>query len=226
MAHPSFFEGWDSRPQVARDITQAHFRRRRNPTLAQNLRIVHPQWEVVHAEIANGGLPAEYMTKRRIAITVLGAILPFLLVALGSYFVETHTTDGRLAMYVMLYSQQMSDQQLAQAIGQDPFAVIRRTALMTRAVKLVAALVVGILIACFERRMPGKLTALVLTPYFIWDFSMRAFSVARTPAQTAITIGKVLGVNVAWVVLSVLVALAVARLIAHSRPQPLQEASA
>jgi hypothetical protein len=158
------------------------------------------------------------MTIRRIAIAALGVILPFVLVALGSYYVETHTREARLAMYVMLHSEQMNDQQLAQAVGENPLAVIRRAALMTQAVTPIVALIVGVLVGFFERKMPGRLTALALMPYFLWEFSKRVSSVALTPAQIALRGGKVLGISAVWVALAVLAALVIVRLLARGRP--------
>jgi hypothetical protein len=155
------------------------------------------------------------MTKRRILTVVFGAVLPFFLMALGSYAIYSYTESGRLAMWIMLHSQQMNDDQLARAIGQDPFAVIHRAGLMPKAVSPIVALIVGILVASLEKQIPGILTALTLTPYFIWDFSMRAFSVVRSPAQAALYTTKVLGTNVAYVGLAVVAAVAVSRLLLH-----------
>ncbi len=43
---------------------------------------------------------------------MLAAILPFVLAMLGPYIVSDHTRDGRLAVWVIIHSQTMTDQQL------------------------------------------------------------------------------------------------------------------
>jgi hypothetical protein len=158
------------------------------------------------------------MTKRRLLTVVLGAALPFFLTVFGSYAVYAYTESGRLAMWIILHSQQMNDDQLARAIGQDPFAVIHRAGLMAKAVSPIVALIVGILVASLEKQIPGRLTALTLTPYFIWDFSMGAFSVVRSPARATLYAAKVLGTNAAYMGLAVIAAIAVSRLLMHVWP--------
>jgi hypothetical protein len=159
----------------------------------------------------------------RWVVLIFAAILPFVLTVLGSYVVEDHTRDGRLAMWVILHSQTMTDQQIAHAIGKDPFAVLRRSGMMMKALAPTVAIIVGCLVAIFVRKKTGRVVALVLSPYFLWDFSMSAFATIRTPAQTAVEIGKVLGTNVVYIAVAAVIAIAVARLL--KKPVPLGHAS-
>ena len=149
---------------------------------------------------------------------VFAAILPFILTILGSYIVGEHTRDGRLAMWVILHSQTMTDQQLAHAIGEDPFAVLRRSGTMMKAIAPTVAILVGCLVALLVRKKTGRMVALVLTPYFLWDFSMSAFAKIRTPAQTLLEIARVLGTNAAYIAAAVLVAIAVVKLLTKQVP--------
>ena len=147
----------------------------------------------------------------------VGVILPFILTLVGDYVIQMHTRDGKLAMYAVQHSREMTDQQLARAIGTSPFAVVRRAGQMTRAIPPIVALVSAILAACLEKRTPGKITALILTPYFLWDFSMSAFSIVRTPSQAVFEAARVLGTNAMYIAVAAVVAIAVARLLAQGR---------
>jgi hypothetical protein len=82
---------------------------------------------------------------------------------------------------------------------------------MTKVVPAAIVLLIAALVACFEKRSPGKIAALALTPYFLWDFSMTAFSKVRAPLQAALYAGKVLGANFAYVMLAAVVAAALVR---------------
>jgi hypothetical protein len=147
-------------------------------------------------------------------ILIFAAILPFVLTVLGSYIIEDHTRDGRLAMWVILHSQTMTDQQIAHAIGENPFAVLRRSGMMMKAIAPTVAIIVGCLVATFLRKKTGRVVALVLSPYFLWDFSMSAFATIRTPAQTVVEIARVLGTNAVYIAVASVLAIAVARLLA------------
>jgi hypothetical protein len=153
---------------------------------------------------------------------VFAAILPFILTILGSYIIGEHTRDGRLAMWVILHSQTMTDQQLAHAIGEDPFAVLRRSGMMMKAIAPAVAIVVVCLVAFLVRKKTGRVAALVLSPYFLWDFSMSAFATIRTPAQTVVEIAKVLGTDAVYIVVAAVIAIAVARLL--TKPALLEHA--
>ena len=102
-------------------------------------------------------------------VLLFAAILPFVLTILGSYIIEDHTRDGRLAMWVILHSQTMTDQQLAHAIGEDPFAVLRRSGMMMKVIAPAVAIIVGCFVALLVET--GRVVALALSPYFLWDFS-------------------------------------------------------
>jgi hypothetical protein len=154
---------------------------------------------------------------------VFAAILPFILAILGSYIIGEHTRDGRLAMWVILHSQTMTDQQLAHAIGEDPFAVLRHSGMMMKAIAPAVAILVGCFVALLVRKKTGRMVALVLTPYFLWDFSMSAFAKIRTPPQTLLEIARVLGTNAAYIMSAVVVAVAVVRLL--TKRLPLERAS-
>src|SRR5438270_8962319 len=126
------------------------------------------------------------MIGRRVAIAIVGIALAFLLEGVGIYLVETHTETAKLASRVIWYSQTMNDKQIEQAIGQDPFEVIRRAALMEDAVVPALALVVGISIGFFERRKPGTLTTLVLMPVFLTNLWYIAFVKGRPGSEMAL----------------------------------------
>jgi hypothetical protein len=132
---------------------------------------------------------------------------------LGSYLVSAHTKNGKLATWLIMHSQTMTDQQLAHAIGEDPFAVVRRSGLMMEAIDPVIAIIMGILVGLVERERPGRTVALVLTPFFLWNFSMSAFATIRTPAKTVLEIVKVLGENAVYAAVAALVAIAIVRLL-------------
>jgi len=51
-----------------------------------------------------------------------------------------------MAMWLVLHSQTMTDQQLADAIGEDPFAVLRRSSLMMKSIDPAVAILIGILV--------------------------------------------------------------------------------
>ena len=148
-------------------------------------------------------------------VLAFAAILPFVLMVLGAYIVEEHTRDGRLAMWLIVHSQTMTDQQLAHAIGEDPLAVMRRSRMMMKAIDPAVAIIVGCFVALLLRKNTGKVVALVLTPYFLFDFSKMAFAYVQTPARTLIEIAKVLGTNTAYIASAVLVAVALVRLLAR-----------
>jgi hypothetical protein len=152
---------------------------------------------------------------RRASVIVLAALLPFVLTVFGSYIIEEHTRDGKLAMWLILHSQTMTDQQLARAIGQDPFAVLHREGMMAEAVAPTVAIIVGILVALVVKKKTGRMVALALTPYFLWDFSISAFAAVRPPAQTLVEMAKVLGTNAAYIGTAALIAVAIARLLTN-----------
>jgi hypothetical protein len=145
-------------------------------------------------------------TVRYVFLLPIAVVLPFVLTALGDYLVQAHTRDGRLAMYVVLHSQQLSDEELAHAIGQDPFAVIRRAGLMSSAVVPIAAVLSGIFVVCFETRRPGIVAALVLMPYLLFDFAHMALATRGTAAQTVAKIITVLGTDAAYMITAVIAA--------------------
>ncbi|MGB6474396.1 MAG: hypothetical protein WBF04_09985 [Candidatus Sulfotelmatobacter sp.] len=126
----------------------------------------------------------------------------------------THTRDGRLAMQVILLGSgtTMTDAQIAHAIGDDPVRVIRRASELGDAAILTVGLIVGIFVACFEKRSPGRMTALTLAPYLFWNFWHEAFARTLPPAEAAFKVAKVSGINIAYLALAILVSVAVARL--------------
>jgi hypothetical protein len=86
--------------------------------------------------------------------------------------------------------------------------------MMMKAIAPTVAIIVGCLVATFLRKKTGRVVALVLSPYFLWDFSMSAFATIRTPAQTVVEIAKVLGTNAVYLAVASVLAIAVARLLA------------
>jgi hypothetical protein len=168
----------------------------------------------------NQATKPKVVTLRRVSVFVLWTLLPFALTVFGSYLVSAHTRDGKLAMWLVFHSQTMTDQQLAHAIGEDPFAVLRRAGLMMKAIDPVVAIIVGIFVAFTEKKRPGRMVALVLTPFYLWDFAMSAFSTPRTPAGTLLEIAKVLGANAAYTAMAVLVAIAIAFLTSRASLEP------
>jgi hypothetical protein len=157
------------------------------------------------------------MVTKRILVIMTGTILSFLLTALGAYIIAAHTTTGRLSIFVIRHSQDMTDQQLAQAIGQDPFAVVRRAGLMMKAVDPIVALILGILVGCFERRMPGKITILVLTPYSLWAFSKLAFAVPHPNHSATFEIVKTIGIETLYIAIGAFASIALVRLLGRDR---------
>src|SRR5882762_7879694 len=89
---------------------------------------------VESVELRNQPSKPRMITLRRVLIILCGTVLPFLLMVFGSYLVSTHTKDRRMAMWLVLHSQTMTDQQLADAIGEDPFAILRRSSLMMKSI--------------------------------------------------------------------------------------------
>jgi hypothetical protein len=143
----------------------------------------------------------------------IGVILPFVLSAIGDYVVQFHTRDGRLAMYAIRHSARMTDQELARAIGDDPFAVLRRAGMMSSAVTPIVVLLCGAFAALIERRSPGRMALLAVTPFLLWDFSMSAFSVPHPPALALLAAGRVLGVDALYAALAGLAALSATRVL-------------
>ena len=164
------------------------------------------------------------MTYRRIAIALCGIALAFLLEGVLDYIVQTQTRDGRLAMRVILYSQTMSDEQIGHAIGDDPMRVVRRASRMGDAAEVAVGLIVGILVACFEKRIPGRLTAVILTPFFFWNFWHIAFARALPPRDAVFKVARVSGISAIYLALSVLMSVAVARWFwRHGRSATIQQ---
>lgn len=153
----------------------------------------------------------------RACILILLAILPFPFFGFASYLIEVHTKDGRLAMWAIFASQKMTDQQIAHAIGQDPWALIQRVGRMTDAVDPIIAAIVGILVALVAKRKAVRFTPYILAPFFLWDFYMSAFSTLRPPLQAAIFAAKVLGNSAACIAIAVLSAAIVSWLINHKK---------
>ena len=85
------------------------------------------------------------------------------------------------------------------------------------------AIIVGCLVAIFVRKKTGRVVTLVLSPYFLWDFSMSAFATIRSPAETVVEIAKVLGTNTVYIAVAAVLAIAVARLL--TKPASLEHAS-
>jgi len=159
-------------------------------------------------------LGEEKMTYRRTAIVLFGIVLAFLLGGVLDYLVATHTRDGKLAMQVIQLGSgtTMTDAQIAHAIGDDPVRVIRRASQMGDASVLTVGLIVGILVACVEKRIPGRMTAFTLVPYFFWNFWHEAFARGLPPAESVFKVARVSGINIAYLALAILVSVAVARL--------------
>ncbi|HEY3767210.1 MAG TPA: hypothetical protein VGN44_00930 [Candidatus Angelobacter sp.] len=151
------------------------------------------------------------MLTKRILVIMVGIILSFLLTAFGTYIITDHTTTGRLAIFAIRHSHDMTDQQLVQAVGQDPFAVVRRAGRMMKAVDPIVSLILGILVGCFERRMPGKITVLVLMPYSLWAFFKLAFAVPRPNGSTALEIVRTMGIETLYIAIGAFAAIAVVR---------------
>lgn len=153
------------------------------------------------------------MIGRRVAVVLVGISLAFILQGALDYGLETHTRTGKLGLKVIYYSQTMTDQEIARAIGEDPFRALRRASLMLEAVVPAVGLVVGILIASFERRMPGRLTVLALLPLLCVNFRHLAFGKALPQAEPALKILRESGIDAAYLALAVLTSVGVARLL-------------
>jgi hypothetical protein len=138
------------------------------------------------------------MTYRRIAVVLFGMALVFILEGVLDNLVERHTRDGSLATRVILYSRTMTDEQIALAIGDDPVRVIRHASQMAAAVAPAVGLIFGIFVACFEKRIPGRMTALILAPYFFWNFWHLAFATGSPPAEAAFKVIKVCAINATY----------------------------
>lgn len=161
------------------------------------------------------------MTFRRTAIVLSGILLAFILGFFMDYQIERHTRNGRLAMQVLHLGIEanMTDAQIAHAIGDDPFRVLRRSVRMEYGVQLTVSLFVGIFVACFERRIRGKMTALTLAPYILWCYYDHfPFTRALPPKAAAFAVAKDVGLSAACLALSILVSVAVARLFSRRAP--------
>jgi len=159
------------------------------------------------------------VTFRRIAIVLLGAVLAFLLQGLVYFLLETHTRTGRLGLQIIFYAQTMTDKQIADAIGEDPFRALRRVSLLMEAVLPTVGLIIAMLVACIERRIPGRMTALILAPCFFWNFWHLAFARALPRAELVLKVLKESGIDVACLALAVWVSIVVAQFLtpgAHS----------
>jgi hypothetical protein len=152
------------------------------------------------------------MIYRRIAIALVGVVLSFILGFLTDYQIERHTRNGRLARQVLLLGieTKMTDAQIAHAIGDDPMRVLRRSIRIGYVVELTVALIVGILVACFERQTPGRMTALTLAPYISWCYYGHLPFATGRPLAVAVT--RELGISVVYLGLAILVSVGVARL--------------
>jgi hypothetical protein len=147
MADCSF--GWHPSRSTPR-WCEYYGNRQSKPCVAYTLAVSFSGW------INNRASKPRALTLRRVSVVALAVVLPFILTVLGSSIIEDHTRDGRLAMWLILHSQKMTDQQLADAIGEDPFAVLRRSGLMLKAIAPTVAIIIGILVAFLERKMPGR----------------------------------------------------------------------
>jgi hypothetical protein len=152
------------------------------------------------------------MIGRRVAVVLVGISLAFILQGALDYILETHTKTGKLGLKVIYYSRTMTDQEIARAIGEDPFRALRRASLMLDAVVPAVGLVVGMLVACFERRMPGRLTVLALAPLLCVNFRHVAFGTALPRAELALKVLRESGMDAAYLALAVLTSVGVARL--------------
>ncbi len=148
------------------------------------------------------------MIYRRIAIVLFGIVLAFILGFFMDYQIERHTRNGRLARQVIMLGIEttMTDAQIAHAIGDDPMRVLRRASWTEYAEELIVGIIVGILVACFEKRIPGRMTALILATYI---FCLEFWHFKRLPAAAVV---KMFGINAACLAAAILVSIAVARL--------------
>jgi len=148
------------------------------------------------------------MIFRRVAILLFGIVLALILGFFMDYQLEKHTRNGRLTKQIIMlgYETTMTDAQIAHAIGDDPMRILRRASWMEYAEELVVGLIVGIFVACFEKRIPGRMTALILVPYI---FFLEFWHFKRLPAAA---VAKMFGINAACLAAAILVSVAVARL--------------
>jgi ABC-type glucose/galactose transport system permease subunit len=116
-------------------------------------------------------------------------------------------------MFAIRHSQEMTNAELTHTIGDDPVAVVRRAGLMTRAIAPIVAIISGLLVALFERRMPGRMTILVLLPYFVWDFSMSASSSDPSISGVALDAVRIAGFSAIYITFAALISLVFARLV-------------
>ena len=161
------------------------------------------------------------MIFRRAAIVLPGILLAFILGFFMDYQIEKHTRNGRLAMQVLHLgiTTNMTDAQIAHAIGDDPFRVLRRSVWMEYAVQLTVSLFVGTFVACFEKRIPGRMTALTLAPYTLWCYYEHLpFTRALPSKAAAFAVAKDFGLSAAYLALAILIAVAVARLFSRRAP--------
>ena len=147
-----------------------------------------------------------FMSPHRVAVTISAAILPFVLAVLGAYTVVNYTTDGRLATYAIIHSQDMTDEQLIKVLGPHPRSVFHHAQLMMRAIDPVIALILGILVGLFEKRIPATMTVLTLVPYFLWTFSKTALAVSQPTGKAVLIWAKGLGIYAAYVLFAVAIA--------------------
>jgi len=119
-----------------------------------------------------------------------------------------HTRNGRLSRQVILLGTEttMTDAQIAHVIGDDPMRILRRASWMEYAEELIVGLIVGIFVACFEKRIPGGMTVLTLVPY-IFCLESRHFELLSAAA-----VEKMFGKNAACLALAIFVSVAAARL--------------
>jgi hypothetical protein len=114
-------------------------------------------------------------------------------------------------MFAIRHSQEMTNAELTHAIGDDPVAVVRRAGFMTRSIAPIVAIISGLLVAWFERRIPGQMTILVLLPYFAWDFSMSASSSNPSILGVALDAVRIAGFSAIYITLAALMSFVFAR---------------
>ncbi len=154
---------------------------------------------------------------RRVSIVFSGILLSFILGGTISYVLETHTELGRRALRVIFYSQTMTDQQIAEAIHDDPFRVIQRASLMLDGVVPAVGVILGLLVTSFERRIPGKLTALTFTPYLLWNLRHVAFANTLSVGDSGMRIAKESAIHATCLAIAVVTSVGLARLLSRGR---------